>query len=306
MLRIKYWAIALLCTSIIVSCTESKKDNKETDTPTSGHLVLSVDETFRPVIEEEIKVYKSNFPKADISAAYKPEAQAIKDFLEGKTKLIIVSRTLSEEENNYCLAKKIVPSSLALAKDAVALVVNKNSKDTLFSKTQLQGILSGNYSKKYQVVFDNEGSSTLRYMKDSLLKGQNLAKEIYAAKSNEAVIQYVQQNPNAIGFVGLSYISDTMDSTLENFNTDIKVAAIYNDSLGQFYQPYQADIALKHYPLVRKMYYIKNETYQGIATGFSNFMAFDKGQLILGKERLVPMRMSIVIRDAAINPSDEQ
>jgi phosphate transport system substrate-binding protein len=133
------------------------------------------------------------------------------------------------------------------------------------------------------------------------MKGEPLSKNLYAAKGNQEVIQYVLKNPDAIGFVGLSYISDTIDSTAERFSTDVRIAGILNDSTQQFYQPYQADIALKLYPLVRKMNYIKNETYPGLATGFSNFLASDVGQLIMGKARLVPMRMSIVIREAAIN-----
>jgi len=292
---------AALSLTLLVSCGDDKKTPKETDTLSSGVLNISVDETYKPVMDEEIKVFLSTYPDAKINVSYKPEADVVKDYLEGKTKLIIVSRELTEAENEYCLNKKIVPSSLVLAKDAVAVVLHKEAKDTAFSMSQLKGIISGEYQKKYTVVFDNAGSSTLKFINDSLMKGAPLGKNLYAAKGNNEVIQYVMKNPDAIGFVGLSYVSDTIDSTAEKFSTNFKIAAIFNDSMGQYFQPYQADIALKHYPLVRKMTYIKNETYQGIASGFSNFLAYDKGQLILGKARLVPMRMSIVIRDAAIN-----
>lgn len=292
---------AALSLTLLVSCGDDKKTPKETDTLSSGVLNISVDETYKPVMDEEIKVFLSTYPDAKINVNYKPEADVVKDYLEGKTKLIIVSRELTEAENEYCLNKKIVPSSLVLAKDAVAVVLHKEAKDTAFSMSQLKGIISGEYQKKYTVVFDNAGSSTLKFINDSLMKGAPLGKNLYAAKGNNEVIQYVMKNPDAIGFVGLSYVSDTIDSTAEKFSTNFKIAAIFNDSMGQYFQPYQADIALKHYPLVRKMTYIKNETYQGIASGFSNFLAYDKGQLILGKARLVPMRMSIVIRDAAIN-----
>lgn len=283
------------------SCGEDSSVPKITDSPTTGTMNISVDETYKPIMDEELKVFMSTYPDAKITVNYKSEAEAIKDFLEGKTKLVIVSRTLTEKENEYCLSRKNVPSSLPLAKDAVAVVLNKNAKDTAFSTEQLKGIIGGNFEKKYTVVFDNEGSSTLRFIKDSLMRNLPLGKNLYAAKGNEEVIQYVMKNPDAIGFVGLSFVSDTMDSTSEKFSTKIKIAAIMNDSTQQFYQPYQTDIALKLYPLVRKMTYIKNETYSGLATGFSNFLASDVGQLIMGHERLVPLRMSIVIREAQIN-----
>lgn len=299
-------SLLVLSLSLLNSCGEDKSVPKVTDTPSSGVLNISVDETYKPVMDEEIKVFMSTYPEAKINVIYKPEADVVKDYMEGKTRLIIVSRSLTDAENEYCLGRKIVSSSLVLAKDAIAVVLHKDAKDTAFSMSQLKGIVGGEFDKKYTVVFDNAGSSTLKFINDSLMKGSPLGKNLYAAKGNNEVIQYVMKNPDAIGFVGLSYVSDTIDSTAERFNTKIKIAGILNDSIGVFYQPYQADIALKHYPLVRKMTYIKNETYQGLATGFSNFLAYDKGQLIMGKARLVPMRMSIVIRDAAINTEPQQ
>ena len=302
----KYINIWVLGLAILFSCGEDTSVPKVTDTLTSGSINISVDETYKPIMDEELKVFMSTYPEAKITVSYKPEADVIKDYLTGKTKLVIVSRELTEEEKKYCLENRNVPSSLVLAKDAVAVVLNKNARDTAFSKLQLRGIVGGQYQQKYTVVFDNAGSSTLKFINDSIMKGEPLSKNLYAAKGNQEVIQYVMKNPEAIGFVGLSYISDTMDSTAERFSTNVRIAGILNDSTQQFYQPYQADIALKLYPLVRKMNYIKNETYPGLATGFSNFLASDVGQLIMGKARLVPMRMSIVIREAAINTEPQQ
>ncbi|MCC6185928.1 MAG: substrate-binding domain-containing protein [Chitinophagaceae bacterium] len=298
----RYKNISALVLSAVLwgSCGQDSSVPKVTDSPTSGVLNMSVDETYQPVMEEEVKVFASSYPEATINVRYVPEADAIQDFMAGKSKLIIVSRELTEKESEFCLSNKIVPSSLVLAKDAVAIVLHKSAKDTTFTKSQLQKMIAGELGEQ-TIVFDNAGSSTLKFITDSIMKGKALGKNIFAAKSNEAVIAYVKKNPNAVGFVGLSFVSDTMDSTSERFNTAIKVAGVLNDSTLEYYQPYQADIALKLYPLVRKMTYIKNETYQGIASGFSNFLAYDKGQLILGKARLVPMRMSIVVRDAAVN-----
>jgi phosphate transport system substrate-binding protein len=296
--NINIWVLGL---ALLSACGDDASVPKVTDTLTSGSINISVDETYKPIMDEELKVFMSTYPEAKITVNYKPESEAIKDYLTGTTKLVIVSRELTEEEKKYCLENKNVPSSLVLAKDAVAVVLHKKAKDTTFSKVQLRGILAGQNQQKYTVVFDNAGSSTLRFIKDSIMKGEPLSKNLYAAKGNQEVIQYVLKNPEAIGFVGLSYISDTMDSTAERFSTDVRIAGILNDSTQQFYQPYQADIALKLYPLVRKMNYIKNETYPGLATGFSNFLASDVVQLIMGKARLVPMHMSIVIREAAIN-----
>ncbi len=282
----------------------SNNANAPTDTPNSGTIDISVDETYKPVIEEELHVFDSSNPNAHINVHYKSEADCFKDFLAGKTRLILVTRDLSEEEQKYCAGKQIVPQSLAIARDAVAVIVNPKDKDTAFGLEQIRGILTGKFSRHYNVVFDNNGSSTLRYLQDSILKNEVLGKNVFAVHGNDSVVQYVANNPGSMGFVGLSYVSDNSDpNNTGAFISKVKVAAIFNDSTREFLQPYQAYIALRSYPLSRNLYYIKNETFMGLGTGFANFLSRDRGQLIFAHAHLFPLRLSIVIRPVEISHS---
>jgi phosphate transport system substrate-binding protein len=284
----------------IASCGDEAKG--PTDTLTSGNISISVDETFKPIIEEELKVFDSSFPEANIKTTYKPEAECIKDFLNDTTRLILVTRDLSTEEKNFLAEKKIVPTSLAVAKDAVAIILNNGASDSLFSIGQIKSILTGKFERKYTVVFDNQGSSTLRYIQDSLLKGAELGANVFGAKGNDSVIDYVSKNPEAIGFVGVSYVSDYSDPEGLAFISKVRVASIFNDKLGKTYKPYQAYIAPNWYPLTRKLFYINKETYPGLGTGFANFLAKDRGQLIFKQARLFPLRSDVIFREATVNP----
>jgi phosphate transport system substrate-binding protein len=80
------------------------------------------------------------------------------------------------------------------------------------------------------------------------------------------------------------------------------VASIFNDKLGKSYKPYQAYIAPNWYPLTRKLFYINKETYPGLGTGFANFLAKDRGQLIFKQARLFPLRSDVIFREASVNP----
>lgn len=284
----------------IASCTNNNVP-KRTDTLSSGDILISVDETYKPIIEQQLQIFDSSFPNANIKVQYKSEAECIKDFMNDTVRLILITRELSAQEKASLESQKVITESLAIAKDAVAVITNKNTTDTVFSLNQLKGILTGTYSKEYTVVFDNQGSSTLRYMLDSIITGQQLGKNVYAANSNDSVIRYVMQNPNAIGFVGVSYASDFEDSTGLNFINSVRVAAVYNDSLQQYYQPYQAYIAPDKYPLTRNLYYIHKDTYPGLATGFAKFLREQRGQLIFKSARLFPLRVNIIFREAAVN-----
>jgi phosphate transport system substrate-binding protein len=59
-----------------------------------------------------------------------------------------------------------------LATDAIAIVVNKNSTDTIFTLQRLQQQLTGLMGKKQQIIFDGlNATSTVRFAIDSILKG---------------------------------------------------------------------------------------------------------------------------------------
>jgi phosphate transport system substrate-binding protein len=86
-----------------------------------------------------------------------------------------------------------------------------------------------------------------------------------------------------------------------SFTKKVNVVAIYNDSTKEFYQPFQAYIALKVYPLVRKLYFINSEQKVGAGTDFINFVCKERGQLIFAHEHMFPLHMEIIIRETNLN-----
>jgi hypothetical protein len=66
-----------------------------------GEISISVDESFKPVITEQIKVYESSYPEAHIQASYKSEADCFRDLQTDSTRMIIVSRGLNADESKF-------------------------------------------------------------------------------------------------------------------------------------------------------------------------------------------------------------
>ena len=100
------WTL-LLAVLIVAGCGQGNKPDQPTDTMTSGTIEVSADETFRPVIEQELKVFDSSFPDAHVNIHYKSESECVKDLLDGKVRLILVTRDLSEDEKKHMMQKKI-------------------------------------------------------------------------------------------------------------------------------------------------------------------------------------------------------
>lgn len=288
---------------VLVFASCENKSTTPSDTQTSGTIDISVDETYKPIIEEQLRIFDSSYPNAHIHAHYKPEAECFKDFFDNKARLILVTRPLTADEKTLCEQRKIVPTAMDVAKDAIAVVINPSAPDTEVSLSTLRGILSGVYPKKYIVVFDNEGSSTVRYVTDSLLKNEKLGANVYAAKGNPEVVDYVAKNPTALGFIGISYVSDPTDTLGQGFMKKINVAAIYNDTLHAFYLPSQRTIGLNEYALTRKLYFINSDTWVGLGTGFVNYLCSYRGQLVFKHAMLLPTRVSITFQETTINPN---
>jgi phosphate transport system substrate-binding protein len=278
------------------ACTEVK----DPDNQTSGNIKVSIDETYKPVMEEQLKIFRSRYPDATITAEYKPESECIKDFLEDSTRVVFVTRDLTEEEKKYALSKKIISKSMAMARDAVVFITSKSNPDPKFSIREIREILTGS-NKKYQIVFDNKNSSTVRYVTDSLLAGQKLSDNIFATNNCEEVINYVSKNDNAIGVIGVSWIADRKDSVVETFLNNINVAGIQpdNDSIKSYVMPYQAYIGLNEYPCTRNLYFISKETWQGLGTGLVNYLCKD-GQLVFKQAKLFPLRVNVLLRESTI------
>ncbi len=296
--------LVLLVLYTFSSCSGSH-ERTDTDTPEKGVIHISVDESFKPIIDSQIQVFEALYPEAKVIAEYKPEAECFRDLIKDSTRLIIVTRGLTpQEERFYKDSLKYGPTWDKVANDAVTLIVNNKSKDTLLTMEKIRGILDGTTGDKQVAVFDGlSATSTVRFAIDSILKGKPFdPKKVFAAKSSLDVINYVASNENAIGFVGVSWIGNKEDTSQLSFLKKVKIASLECKCPEKtFVKPYQYNILSRRYPLVRGLYYILKENYDGLGSGFANFMEYEKGQLIFWRAYLGPTRMQFNVRSAIMN-----
>ncbi len=295
----KTMVLCLAMGAVVFSACNSNPNKKKLDTPTEGTIHITVDESYKPLIEAEIKVFQSLYPKAKVIADYKPEAECFKDLLNDSARLIIVTRDFNQEEKDYFKKINIRPRSLLLAWDALALIVNHSNPDSILTMDQVRAIMDGSATdRKWQLVFDNANSSTVRYIRDSINKGKPLPANVMAAKTNPEVVDYVTKNKDAMGVIGVSWIADPNDSLSLAFTNDVSVAKLRADGYSEFVRPHQAYIAIGSYPLKRGFFYCLKEPYNGLGSGFATFLGSYEGQLVIKQFRLFPARLNVVFREA--------
>ena len=72
----------LLATMGFVACKNQDKVQGPTDTTSSGVIEISADESFAPVLNQEIDVFENEYDQASIIPIYKSEVDAINLLLQ--------------------------------------------------------------------------------------------------------------------------------------------------------------------------------------------------------------------------------
>ncbi|MBI2729448.1 MAG: substrate-binding domain-containing protein [Sphingobacteriales bacterium] len=309
--RIDLYLLLSVFLLTIGACTTKRTNvrNIPTDTDSKGTIKISVDETFKPVIDEQVKVFENTYPQAHIIVEYKPEAACFRDLDSAGTRMIIVTREPNSAENVYYQDKLQFKLSYGiLARDAIAIVVNRNSPDSVFSRENLKAILDGSSEKSYKVVFDGlKATSTVRFAIDSILKGKKFdTSRVKAVENSRDVLNYVAANTDAIGLVGVSWIGNPEDLEQQRMLEKVNIALIkcencLKEESDYYLKPTQRYILSGQYPLTRGLYYIAKESYPGLGRGFAEFMWQDKGQLIFKRAYLAPAHLPFIIRKTKIN-----
>lgn len=297
---------------LLAGCEQSQPNGKEIDGTTFGEISIMVDEGYEPVISSVIDVYDTIYRRAKINAKYVPEAEAVNALLNDSVEVIIIPRTLKEQELAFYKKKGIVPKITLIAHDAVAFIINPTNKDSVLTVDQVKGIMNGEITSWKQInpksilgnitiVFDNANSSNVRYCRDSIAGGAPLPGSASAVKTNTEVIDYVAKNKGAIGIIGANWISDSDDKGVQSFLKNIVLVDVATQPGVEGFGPYQAYLATKQYPFRRSMHLINCQGRAGLGLGLASFLASDPGQRIMMKEGLlaanIPIRLMQVIKE---------
>jgi phosphate transport system substrate-binding protein len=309
--KIKNMMLTILGMSILASCGKAKdKNGKEFDTPANGTITVAVDESFRQIMDAEKSAFEKTFPYTKINLVHKNEGEAVAMLLNDKARVAVITRELDETEKAIFKRDDIRYRSFKFAGDGIALITNKANKDTLITTQDLEAIMRGNkkgYGKSGRetvLVFDGTSSSNLTYLIDTFKIDRKQKVSFFAAKSNKEVIEYVKTHKNAMGVIGVNWISDGDDPSTLNFIRSIHVMSVTNTpnpTIDDYYQPFGYNLALKKYPFTRKIRFILKESYMGLGTGFINYCTLEQGQLIVYKNGLIPLTQPLQIRPVKVN-----
>lgn len=280
----------------LTGCSGEKEDQAESPSlPTRGELVIGIDESLKPFADAEIAMFSADYPDARITPLYLPEKQVVEKLLTNEIQTAILCRNLAPDETdlltgNYAHSAR----SFKLADDKIVAVVNKDNPVNAISYQQLKDILSGNISdwtslegasfpdsqaaqppsRQASLTVVITGASSIdRFFTSSDPLPRMSA---YALETTTEVIDYVRDNPSAMGILGGSWFFQKGSGY-----SDVKVLTYSEDEStvdGHSEKP------------SREVYAVTHEPVTGLGSGFISFMASRKGQLILSKAGMTPYK----------------
>lgn len=295
-MRYKYSALIFCIIAFCaISCGSKQKGNS--NWMSEDDVRVAIDETFKPIMDNLVQTYGMAKPEANMKPVYVSEDSAIRMLVNDSIRCIIVTRKLADNEKKIVEGHRLGVNQSLIATDAIALVVNKANTDSLITLDEIKGIVTGRITRWEQLkdhnrqgelslVFDNSGSSTVRFMKDSLCAGKDLQGNVYASEkgTNESVLEMVKANPDIIGIVGANWLKSDTATALSDFsNLDVNVMRVAkNADDAKYVRPYQYYIATGQYPLLRSVYIIHTDPRsQSLLRTFYYFVKGQKGQTVI-------------------------
>ena len=282
--------LVVLVSLLLVKCKQNEESQNNKETILKGSTTVFVDETLTPIVEDQVAVFENKY-KAKIKLVSKSETETMNSLLKEKSAIAVLTRDLTDEENQIFKQKKITPKITKFAVDAIAFISNKSTKDTLIVLKDVVEFMKGNPNPNIKgLVFDNPNSSTVRYM-NTLAGIKSIPKTgVFSFKTNEEVIKFVSENPGMIGVVGVNWLSQP-NSDMQVSIDNINVLSVKGLTGNEYFFPSQNYLAEGKYPLARDLYIINGQGSAGLGMGFASFIAGDIGQRIILKSGLLPVRI---------------
>ncbi len=213
--------------------------------------------------------YMGLHPEVRISVTGGGSGTGIAAMINGTVNIANASRAMKAEEISAAKANGITPVQFIVARDAIAVVVHPSNPVDGLTLQQISDIYTrqltnwnqvGGEDRPIVLLSRESNSGTYVYFLENVLRlGEKESTLLFSPDtllmpSSEGISAEVRQNPNAIGYDGLGYVTP-----------DQKVVAVAEDASGPYVLPSVDTVNDGSYPISRPLYmYTAGEATGGI------------------------------------------
>jgi phosphate transport system substrate-binding protein len=240
------------------------------------------------------EAYTAQHPEVPISVTGGGTGTGIAALINGTVDIANASRAMTPEEVDEAQANGIEPVEHIVAGDAIAVVVNSTNPVSALTIDQLSDIFTGKITRWREVggedrpivLLSRESNSGthIYFLENVVRKGEKDNQSLFSPDtllmpSSEGISAEIRQNPNAIGYDGLGYVT-----------SDQKTISVARKAGEPYIPPSIETVKNGSYPIARVLYMYTSGQPTGIIREYLDWITSAEGQEIVEELGFVPLQ----------------
>ncbi len=257
----------------------------------SGFIQVKGSDTLVNAAQKLAEEFMKEYPYIFVAVTGGGSGVGIASLINKTTDIATASRRIKDKEKKIAKKWKVIPYEIIIGFDGVAIIVNKKNPIEKLTIRQLHDIYTGKiknwnqlggYDSSIVALSREVSSGTHIYFKERVVQldkrenKEEFSSDVLLLSSNQAIVEEVASNPQAIGYVGMGYLSP-------------RVKALAISDRGDYFLPTPQNVIEKKYPLSRPLFMYTNGEPRGIVKIFIDFVLNEKGQKQVEEVGFVPL-----------------
>ncbi|MEG2139221.1 MAG: phosphate ABC transporter substrate-binding protein [Bilophila sp.] len=248
----------------------------------ADELVINGSTTVLPIVQKVAESYMAAHPGVDIALSGGGSGNGMKALIDGLATIAMSSRDIKSSETELAVKKGIKPVRIPVAVDALVPVVHPQNPVSSLSLQQFKDIYAGRITNWKElggadanivVISRDTSSGTYETWESLVMKSEKVMPKALLQASNGAVVQIVAKNRNALGYVGIGYMTPTIKGL----------------HIGDLVATPESALS-RQWPLARELYLFTNGQPTGVAGAFVKYLLDPaKGQKAVREAGFVPL-----------------
>jgi phosphate transport system substrate-binding protein len=285
--------LVVLILTLIAGCSQAGTAGTGTTAKPSAYIQNKGSDTMVNLALAWAERYQQEHAQVSLSVTGGGSGTGITSLLNGTVDIANASRAITPAEIQTAKTNGFAPVEFTVARDAIAVIVNPENPVQHLSLPQISLIYKGQINNWQEVGGENRpivrlsretNSGTHVYFLETVIRlGNSKDKNIFSADtlllpSSEGIISELRDNPNAIGYDGLGYVTP-----------DVKVIAVSQQNGGPYILPSAATVNDKTYPIARDLYMYTHGQPSGAIKDYLNWIVSPEAQQIVTNLGFVPI-----------------
>lgn len=244
-------------------------------------VVVEGSTTVLPIAQRAAEELMDSNDQIEITVRGGGSGVGINSLISKKCDVATASRAIKDSELQKAASNGVMPKAYVVAMDGIAVVVNSSNQVRKLSKAQVKDIFTGKISnwselgganEKIVVISRDSSSGTFEAFNELALNKAKVRADALMQASNQAVATTVRNTKGAIGYVGIGYVKDLADVSIDGIKATPET------------------VLSNKYPYSRPLFMYTNGPAKGEAKEYLDFVLSTDGQTLAKREGFVGLK----------------